>query len=105
MGKPNPTALRERVAAFVDDGHAHREEADCNSTSVAGVARFHSASAGSEYRRPCNVFKLNQNSIDSPPIKLSMLSNRSVCQYAIWACARDSLSMVFSHDGYSQQIG
>lgn len=25
MGKPYPMALRERVAAFVDEGHGHRE--------------------------------------------------------------------------------
>jgi transposase len=25
MGKPHPMALRERVAAFVDEGHGHRE--------------------------------------------------------------------------------
>ena len=25
MGKPLPMALRERVAAFVDEGHGHRE--------------------------------------------------------------------------------
>lgn len=27
MGKPLPIALRERVAAFVDEGHGHREAA------------------------------------------------------------------------------
>lgn len=27
MGKPHPMALRERVAAFVDEGHGHREAA------------------------------------------------------------------------------
>ena len=27
MGKPLPMALRERVAAFVDEGHGHREAA------------------------------------------------------------------------------
>lgn len=27
MGKPLPMALRERVAAFVDEGHGHRETA------------------------------------------------------------------------------
>lgn len=27
MGKPLPMALRERVAAYVDDGHGHREAA------------------------------------------------------------------------------
>ena len=27
MGKPHPMELRERVAAFVDDGHGHREAA------------------------------------------------------------------------------
>ena len=27
MGKPHPIELRERVAAFVDEGHGHREAA------------------------------------------------------------------------------
>lgn len=27
MGKPHPIELRERVVAFVDDGHGHREAA------------------------------------------------------------------------------
>jgi hypothetical protein len=27
MGKPHPMALRERVAAYVDEGHGHREAA------------------------------------------------------------------------------
>ncbi len=27
MGKPHPIALRERVAAYVDEGHGHREAA------------------------------------------------------------------------------
>lgn len=27
MGRPHPLALRERVAAFVDEGHSHREAA------------------------------------------------------------------------------
>ena len=27
MGKPHPVALRERVIAFVDEGHCHREAA------------------------------------------------------------------------------
>lgn len=27
MGKPHPMALRERVVAFVDEGHGHREAA------------------------------------------------------------------------------
>jgi len=27
MGKPYPMALRERVAAYVDEGHGHREAA------------------------------------------------------------------------------
>lgn len=27
MGKPHPMALRERVAAFVDEGHSHRSAA------------------------------------------------------------------------------
>lgn len=27
MGKPLPMALRERVAAYVDEGHGHREAA------------------------------------------------------------------------------
>ena len=27
MGKPLPMALRERVAAFVEEGHGHREAA------------------------------------------------------------------------------
>ena len=27
MGKPHPVELRERVVAFVDEGHGHRESA------------------------------------------------------------------------------
>jgi transposase len=27
MGKPLPMALRERVAAYIDEGHGHREAA------------------------------------------------------------------------------
>ena len=27
MGKPHPIELRERVVAFVDEGHGHRETA------------------------------------------------------------------------------